>query len=240
MITIQGKLILSSENILELDDLMRRYSSCKRYVYQRLLEGKERNELKREIPALFKINSRYVDDAIMEATGLIKSIEEKGQDPQKIIFGGKPLHHRLSKKHLSLPQQEEQKARWREKRQGTLYSRGDKSKKGNLNLRVVRQNNQYILRVNLGKDRTWIHVPFQSQHKKISFFNDTLEAGLPYNVRLIKRDSNVYIHKQPQSWKFHADHKTVSALSLASLMSLTCASACFSHLPFSDGPNFQD
>lgn len=194
MITIQGKLILTPEESLQIDALMRGYSSCKRYVYQRLLEGKERNELKRDIPALFGINSRYVDDAIMQASCLIKSVQEKGQDPKRVVFGGKSAAGKLAKRHLSHEQRKDQKDRWREKRQGSLYSRGDKSKNGNLNLRVSRQNNQYTLRINLGKERTWIQVPFQTQHKKLSFFNDVLDAGLPYNVQLIKRDDKVYVH----------------------------------------------
>jgi len=194
MITIQGKLILSEEEFLQLYSLMRSYSSCKRYVYQRLLEEKNRNELKRSIPALFGINSRYVDDAIMEAAALIRSAEEKGCDPKEVVFGGKPLHRKLAKKHLSPEQREQLKIEWQEKRQGTLYSRGDKSKKGNLNLRVTRQNNQYMLRINLGKDRTWIEVPFQSRHKKISLFNNVLDAGLSYNVRLLKKNNTVYVH----------------------------------------------
>ncbi|MDN5331148.1 MAG: hypothetical protein PWP45_373, partial [Tepidanaerobacteraceae bacterium] len=68
MVTIQAKLIFqSSEDKQEVLDLMRRWSSCARFAYNRLLEGKSRNELKRELQGIFNLNSRYVDDAIMKA-----------------------------------------------------------------------------------------------------------------------------------------------------------------------------
>ncbi|WP_338031314.1 hypothetical protein [Carboxydothermus hydrogenoformans] len=41
---------------------MRRWSSCMRFAYNRLLEGKSRNELKRELQGIFNLNSRYVDE----------------------------------------------------------------------------------------------------------------------------------------------------------------------------------
>ena len=193
MITITGKCSIAPEEATQLDELMRCYSSCKRYVYQRLLEGRDRKELKRTLSPLFRLNTRYIDDAIMEADGLIKSAKEKGINPKTVVFGGKKCLYKLSKKHLSQKQQDEQKVAWRERRQGSVYSRGDKSKNGNLNLRVVRQANQYAVRINIG-DRKWITIPWKSQHKKLSHFNDILDVGASYNVQLKKRQGNYYIH----------------------------------------------
>ncbi|WP_232500425.1 IS200/IS605 family accessory protein TnpB-related protein [Hydrogenobacter thermophilus] len=44
--TIQARLKVKGEERKILDDLMRRWSSCMRFAYKRLLEGKTRNELK--------------------------------------------------------------------------------------------------------------------------------------------------------------------------------------------------
>ena len=64
MVTVQTKLIFdSSEDKQKVLDLMRRWSSCMRYAYKRLLEGYKRNELKRQLQGIFNLNSRYVDDA---------------------------------------------------------------------------------------------------------------------------------------------------------------------------------
>ncbi len=53
-------------------DLMRRFSSATRFAYNRLLEGKTREELKREdgpLCVLFGLNTRYADGAIEKAQG---------------------------------------------------------------------------------------------------------------------------------------------------------------------------
>ena len=77
MFTLSGRLYVPQQEKVLLDELMRTYSSCMRYSYQRLLEGKERNELKRSLSSLFHLNTRYIDDAILEATSLIESLKKK-------------------------------------------------------------------------------------------------------------------------------------------------------------------
>ena len=68
MITIQAKLIFdSSRDKQKVLALMRRWSSCMRYAYKRLLEGHKKNELKRQLQGIFNLNSRYVDDAIIKS-----------------------------------------------------------------------------------------------------------------------------------------------------------------------------
>lgn len=63
MITIQAKLSFANhEDKQKVLELMRRWSSCMRFAYNRLLEGKSRNELKRELQGIFNLNSRYVDE----------------------------------------------------------------------------------------------------------------------------------------------------------------------------------
>jgi predicted transposase len=51
-------------------DLMRRFSSAIRFAYNRLLEGQDRKELKREdgpLCTLFGLNTRYAGGAIEKA-----------------------------------------------------------------------------------------------------------------------------------------------------------------------------
>ncbi len=192
-ITLSGKLSVSEQEKLLLDHLMRTYSSCMRYAYQRLLEGKERNELKRTLSCFFAINTRYIDDAILEAKSLIDSLKEKGRNPKEVVFGGKKMLKSLSSKHLCLRKQKEIKEEWREKRQGNLYSRGDQSKGGNLNLRVMQENQQYALRINIGH-RQWMTLPWTSHHKKIHLFEKIFKEGSKYSVRLKKKEGKYYIY----------------------------------------------
>jgi predicted transposase len=65
-------------------DLMRRFSGAIRFAYNRLLEGKTREELKREsgpLRRLFGLNTRYADGAIEKAQATLDSAKELGQDP---------------------------------------------------------------------------------------------------------------------------------------------------------------
>ena len=192
-VTIQARLKVSGKERETLDDIMRRWSSCMRYAYKRLLEGKTRNELKKELQKVFCLNSRYIDDAILEAQGIITLSKELGFKPEKVIFGGRTLFEKLSKKHLSEKQRNRLKREWREKRQGNLYSRGDKSKKGNLNLRIVKEGEKYYLRVNIG-NRKWIILELITSHKKWGLFESYLIQEAVYSVRIQKRNGRYYAY----------------------------------------------
>lgn len=161
MITIQAKLIFdSSRDKQKVLALMRRWSSCMRYAYKRLLEGHKRNELKRQLQGIFNLNSRYVDDAIMKAKSVKKSCEQKGENPKKVIFGGRELFEKLQKRHITGRVYGELQRKWQEKRKGTLYSRGDKSKKGNLNTRIEIDGSLTKLRINVG-EREHVYATIQ-------------------------------------------------------------------------------
>ncbi len=156
MITLQCKLTFEKEkDRQELLDLMRKFSSCYRYAYNRLLEGHKRKQLKKHLQKIFNLNSRYCDDAIFKAQSLIKSCLEREQNPRKVIFGGRKLFEKLKKKHINGEQREKVKQKREERRKGCLYSRGDKSKKGNLNTRIILEKDGLKLRINTG-ERKWI------------------------------------------------------------------------------------
>jgi len=192
-VTIQARLKAKREERKVFDDLMRRWSSCVRFVYNRLLEGKTRDELKKTLQSKFKLNSRYVDDAILQAQTIITLSKKLGFNPKKVIFGGRELFEKLSKKHLSEEQRTKLKEKWREKRQGNLYSRGDKSKNGNLNLRIIQDNGKWCLRVNVG-NRKWVLLEIVTSHKKWNLFESYLAQGCPYSVRIKKRNRKYYCY----------------------------------------------
>ncbi|QGP91924.1 hypothetical protein MGLY_12730 [Neomoorella glycerini] len=59
-----------------LDTEMRLFCSCERWAFNRLLEGRSREELKQEGQGVCGLNSRYCDDAIMKAKAVIESQKE--------------------------------------------------------------------------------------------------------------------------------------------------------------------
>uniref|UniRef100_A0A7C2C472 Transposase n=1 Tax=Thermus islandicus TaxID=540988 RepID=A0A7C2C472_9DEIN len=175
-------------------DLMRRFSAGVRYAYNRLLEGQPREELKRQdspLCAFFGLNTRYADDAVMKAQAVLDSARERGEDPRKVVFGGRKLFETLRRRHLSGKPLKELKREWKEKRQGLLYSRGDRTKGGNLNLRLEAEDGALWLRVNLGNGRyAWALV--KTSHPNLSALVERVHASLPYNVELSLKDGKVH------------------------------------------------
>jgi IS605 OrfB family transposase len=182
-------------------DLMRRFSSASRYAYQRLLEGEKRKELKKQLSKLFNINTRYSDDAIFLAQSTISSCEERHQNPKKLIFGSRKVFEQLKKNHLTGKRRKQLKAKWKESRQGNLYSRGDKSKQGNLNLRFELISDELYLRINTG-DRQYVYAKVirdvkREKDKWIDFMfmlENARQTGewFPYSVRLKVKNAKTY------------------------------------------------
>jgi transposase, IS605 OrfB family, central region len=177
-------------------DLMRRFSSATRYAYNRLLEGQDRKELKREdspLCTLFGLNTRYADGAIEKAQATLDSAKELGQDPRKVVFGGRKLFEQLKRRHLSGKARERLRRAWKERRQGLLYSRGDAAKKGNANLRLEPQGDALWLRVNLGNG-AHVRAQVQTSHPQLKALLQRAYASLPYNVTLQLKEGKVYAH----------------------------------------------
>jgi IS605 OrfB family transposase len=177
-------------------DLMRRFSSATRFAYQRLLEGKTREELKREngpLCQLFGLNTRYADGAIEKAQATLESAKELGNNPRKVVFGGRKLFEQLKRRHLSGKALLALKREWREKRQGLLYSRGDATKKGNANLRLEPRDGALWLRVNLGNG-SHVQALVQTSHPQLNALGERVYASSPYNVTLQLKDGKVYAH----------------------------------------------
>jgi predicted transposase len=202
MITLHCKITFENEkDKKEVLELMRKFSSCYRYAYNRLLEGQKRKDLKKHLQKLFNLNSRYCDDAIFKAQSLINSCKERGQNPKKVIFGGRRLFEKLKNKYLNGRQREKLEQKWEERRKGCLYSRGDKSKKGNLNTRIILEKEKLSLRINTG-ERSWItanikRTVHRENDKWIGFISKLLKAEqtgeyFPYSVEIRLINSQFY------------------------------------------------
>ncbi|WAM34344.1 IS200/IS605 family accessory protein TnpB-related protein [Caldicellulosiruptor morganii] len=198
MVTVQAKLIFESyEDRQKVLELMRRWSSCMRFAYKRLLEGFDRNSLKKDLQRIFNLNSRYVDDAIMKAKGVLESCKQRGEDPRKAIFGGRELFEKLKKRHINGKPYKKLKIEWQEKRKGNLYSRGDRSKKGNLNTRIVVNERGTFLRINIG-DRKYVFARLSAGFKKDKNRKEILQEiailEVPYSVELKLKNGKIYAY----------------------------------------------
>jgi predicted transposase len=121
-----------------------------------------------------------------------------------VTFGTKEMFLRRCKGLIT-------KKEWNDRRNNRFYSRGDKSKQGNPNLRVVFKEGVSFLEISTLEKTTNnravkvsmpIYLPQKLskktgkvngiQYKKL--FMDSLERGEAYQVELIKRDGKYYAH----------------------------------------------
>jgi len=103
--------------------LMRLQCSAIRSAYQAIhKDGLSGNEVKKRVKSdyMSSLNQRYISDACSVAQGITQ---------EKVVFGGKRNWEKLVKGSMT-------KQEWGSRRNNRLYSRGDRSKDGNPNIRI--------------------------------------------------------------------------------------------------------
>ena len=171
--TIHGE--LWSDDFAGLNQLSADFSSAVRFSFVRfqkdhLAFNDIRNFAKLKYPTL---NTRQVSDAVVVAQGLHARHKDN-----KVVFGGRRAWDKLQNGLIS-------KEEWASKRDGQVYARGDRTKSGNPNLRIVGDK----LRVTVGTKqfaayKLFVPVKFRAELDRI------LSTGEAYNVRLIRKDAN--------------------------------------------------
>jgi predicted transposase len=157
-ITTSFKILVSKDEKEQILKLMRNFSSAVRFSYKRLLEGFTPSQAYSIAREKFpELNSHYVNCAVEKAREIFQSCKARGQNPKKLIFGGRTLFEKLKKKHLQGKRLKELRRKWKEKRQGTLLSIGAKHKthKGNLKLRFIP--------IDKGKNNLWLKIALKNR-----------------------------------------------------------------------------
>jgi len=136
------------------------------------LKGRmSRSEIIRRVQELTGLNSRYVKDAYATIENL----------PPHATFGG--LKNQRLREKGKITREE-----YKKRRNSIIYARGEKSRKGNLNLRIVEIACEKYLRVNIG-DRKWLFLKLFIPKKYMEKYAKYLDGSHPYSV-LIKRKDN--------------------------------------------------
>ena len=194
---VSARLIFQSkEDEKAVLDLMRRFSSAMRYAYNRLLEGVSAKDLERKggpLNKIFGLNNLYSRGAILKAQTILKRNEALGIDSKKMIFGSREVFEKLKKRHLNGKRRLELKRKWKESRQGNLYSRGasGKERKGNLNLMLIPENGTLWLRINLGNS-TFVKAIVKTSHPNLNKLLERVYSHRFYNVELTLKDGKIY------------------------------------------------
>ena len=136
------------------------------------LKGRmSKSEIIKRVQELTGLNSRYVKDAYATIENL----------PAHATFGG--LNNQRLREKGKITKEE-----YKKRRNSIIYARGDKSRKGNLNMRIVEIACEKYLRVNIS-DRKWLLLKLFIPKKYMEKYAKYLDGSHPYSV-LIKRKDN--------------------------------------------------
>jgi len=172
-LTIPANMELSGEDERELQHLFFAFGKARRLCYSLRqkyeLKGRmSKSEIIKRVQELTGLNSRYVKDAYATIENL----------PPHVTFGG--LRNQRMREKGKITREE-----YKKRRNSIIYARGDKSRKGNLNMRIVEIAGEKYLRVNIG-DRKWLLLKLFIPHKYMKKYAQYLDGSHPYSV-LIKR-----------------------------------------------------
>jgi len=175
-LTLPANIELSEEEEKALENLFFAYGKARRLCYSLRqkyeLKGRmSKSEIIRRVQAITGLNSRYVKDAYATIENL----------PAHATFGG--LKNQRLREKGKITREE-----YKKRRNSIIYARGDKTKGGNLNLRIVEIADKKYLRVNIG-DRKWLLLKLFIPDKYMKKYAQYLNGSHPYSV-LIKRKDN--------------------------------------------------
>jgi len=173
-VTIPGYICeISEEDRKELEKLLFKFGKARRRAYSLKQKGYTKSEIEKILQEEIGLNSRYIKDAYHSVKDL----------PPHVTFGGLK-NQRLREKGKT------SKEEFRRRRNSIVISRGDKSKSGNLNMRLDLERME--LRINTGEDRKWIYPKVYIPKKYLERYGHLLDGSAPYTVLIKRRNDEGY------------------------------------------------
>jgi len=172
-VTIPGYICeISEEDREELEKLLFKFGKARRRAYSLRRKGYTKSEIEKILQDEICLNARYIKDAYHSVKDL----------PSHVTFGGIKNQRLREKGKIS-------KEEFHRRRNSIVISRGEKSKNGNLNMRLDLERME--LRINTGEDRKWIYPKVYIPKKYLEKYGHLLDGSTPYTV-LIKRRNDGY------------------------------------------------
>ena len=172
-VTIPGYICeISEEDREELEKLMFKFGKARRRAYSLRRKGYTKSEIEKILRDEICLNARYISSAYDS----IKSL------PPHVTFGGLKNQRLREKGKIS-------KEEFHRRRNSIVISRGEKSKKGNLNIRLTERME---LRINTGEDRKWIYPKVYIPKKYLEKYRRLLDGSAPYTVLIKRRNDGGY------------------------------------------------
>jgi len=170
-ITIPGYICeIKDPDKVELEALLHKFGNARRRAYSMMQHGIWKPFIEKQLQEEIGLNSRYIKDAYHSIKDL----------PPHVTFGG--LRNQRLREEGKITAEE-----YRKRRNSILISRGDRSKKGNLNLRLNLETSE--LRITTVSGRNWIYPKIYIPNKYLLKYGPLLDGSIPYTV-LIKRRNN--------------------------------------------------
>ena len=167
VITIPGYICeISEEDREELENLLFKFGNARRRAYSLRRKGYTKSEIEKILHEEICLNARYIKDAYHSVKDL----------PPHVTFGGLKNQRLREKGKIS-------KEEFHRRRNSIVISRGEKSKSGNLNIRLDLERME--LRINTGHKK-WIYPKVYIPKKYLEKYGHLLDGSAPYTV-LIKR-----------------------------------------------------
>jgi len=171
-VTIPGYICeISEEEKEELEKLMFKFGKARRRAYSLRRKGYTKSEIEKILRDELCLNSRYIKDAYHSVNNL----------PPHVTFGGLKNQRLREKGKIS-------KEEYHRRRNSIVISRGDKSKRGNLNMRLTERME---IRINTG-DRKWIYPKVYIPKKYLERYGHLLNGSAPYTVMIKRRNDGGY------------------------------------------------
>ena len=160
-----------------LRDLFRRFGNARRRTYMLRQRGVAKAEIERLLQGQLGLNSRYVKDAHHSIENLPSHVTFGGRRNQRLRMEGKISREEYQRRRNSL-----------------IISRGDKTKKGNLNARIVNENGGLALRINVPPEdcmsERWIYPEIFIPPKYLGRYGHMLDGSRSYTVMIKRRDDD--------------------------------------------------
>ena len=171
-VTIPGYICeISEEDREELEKLLFKFGKARRRAYSLRRKGYTKSEIEKILRDELCLNSRYIKDAYH----FVKDL------PPHVTFGGIENQRLREKGKIS-------KEEFHRRRNSIVISRGDKSKSGNLNMRLTERME---LRINTG-DGKWIYPKVYIPEKYLKKYGHLLDGSAPYTVIIKRRNDGDY------------------------------------------------
>lgn len=151
----------------ELERLLFKFGNARRRAYALKQKGYTRSEIVEILREETGLNARYVRDAYDSIKGL----------PPHVTFGGLKNQRLREKGKIS-------KEEYRKRRNSIVIARGEKNKKGDLNMRLDLEKMEF--RINTGS--RWIYPKIFVPQKYLKKYGHLLDGSAPYTVAIKRRN----------------------------------------------------